>query len=149
MLRNLKELRGYAIRATDGVIGKVNDFYFDDEAWGIGYLVVDTDSRLSGRKVLISPIALASPDWMIHRNGATPLRDDCHLRSGNAVLGHHIEATDGDIGHLEDWLSKTRRQTTRRHNSIANANRKCTSTRRSDVFCSIRWSNTQDGRRVA
>ena len=40
MLRNVKDLRGYAIRATDGVIGHVDDFYFDDEAWAIRYLVV-------------------------------------------------------------------------------------------------------------
>ena len=26
------------------------------------------------------------------------------MRSSNAVIGHHIEATDGDIGHLEDLL---------------------------------------------
>src|SRR5687767_2340606 len=55
MLRNIKDLRGYVIRAIDGTIGKVDDFYFDDEDWGIRYLVVDTGSWLSGRKVLISP----------------------------------------------------------------------------------------------
>ena len=66
MLRNVKDLRGYAIRATDGVIGRVDDFYFDDEGWAIRYLVVDTGSWLSGRKVLISPIAIGPPDWTTH-----------------------------------------------------------------------------------
>ena len=42
MLRNVKDLQGYAIRATDGVIGTVEDMYFDDEGWAIRYLVVDT-----------------------------------------------------------------------------------------------------------
>ena len=56
-MRNVKDLRGYAIRATDGVIGTVDDLYFDDEDWGIRYLVVNTGSWLSNRKVLISPIA--------------------------------------------------------------------------------------------
>jgi sporulation protein YlmC with PRC-barrel domain len=65
MMRNVKDLRGYAIRATDGVIGRVDDFYFDDEDWGLRYLVVDTGKWLSGRKVLISPIAIGSPDWML------------------------------------------------------------------------------------
>ena len=65
MMRNVKDLRGYAIRATDGVLGTVDDFYFDDEDWGIRYLVVDTGKWLSGRKVLISPAAIGSPDWMI------------------------------------------------------------------------------------
>ena len=67
MLRNVKDLRGYAIRATDGVIGKVDDFYFDDEDWGIRYLVVDTGSWLSRRKVLISPIAVGHAGWMARR----------------------------------------------------------------------------------
>ena len=65
MMRNVKDLRGYAIRATDGVLGTVDDFYFDDEDWSIRYLVVDTGRWLSGRKVLISPIAIDSPDWML------------------------------------------------------------------------------------
>jgi sporulation protein YlmC with PRC-barrel domain len=64
MLRNVKELRGYVIRATDGVIGEVDDLYFDDEDWAIRYLVVDTGNWLSGRKVLISPLAIGHPDWM-------------------------------------------------------------------------------------
>ena len=72
MLRNVKDLRGYAIRATDGVIGKVDDFYFDDEDWGIRYLVVDTGSWLSGRKVLISPIALGHAGWMAQAASGSP-----------------------------------------------------------------------------
>lgn len=174
MLRNVKDMRGYAIRATDGLIGTANDFYFDDEHWGIRYVVVDTGNWLSGRKVLISPIAIGPPDWAArvlpvsltkaqvehspdidtrkpvsrqheaeyfgyfgypyywagaslwgmgaypgsltaqstidealkaHRAqvAQTPA-DDCHLRSSNAVRGHHIQATDGAIGHLEDLL---------------------------------------------
>ena len=42
MLRNVKDLRGFAIHATDGMIGEVDDLYFDDEDWAIRYLVVDT-----------------------------------------------------------------------------------------------------------
>jgi hypothetical protein len=62
MLRSMKDLEGYAIRATDGTLGHVTDFYFDDEAWVIRYLVVDTGSWLSSRKVLISPIAISHPN---------------------------------------------------------------------------------------
>ena len=40
----------------------------------------------------------------IHGAHATSTPNDCHLRSSNAVIGHHIEATDGEIGHLEDLL---------------------------------------------
>jgi hypothetical protein len=31
-------------------------------------------------------------------------KDDPHLRSCNAVIGYQIEATDGEIGHLQDML---------------------------------------------
>ena len=31
-------------------------------------------------------------------------RDNPHLRSSAAVTGHHIQATDGDVGHVEDFL---------------------------------------------
>jgi hypothetical protein len=62
MLRNMKDLDGCSIRATDGVVGHVDDFYFDDERWVIRYLVVDTGTWLS-RKVLISPMSIGHPDW--------------------------------------------------------------------------------------
>jgi sporulation protein YlmC with PRC-barrel domain len=173
MLRKVKDLRGFALLATDGVIGKVDDLYFDDEDWGIRYLVVNTGSWLSNRKVLISPIAVGHAGWMAkrlpvsltraqvegsphidttkpvsrqheaeyfryygypsywggaglwgmgaypgslttedrieeqlkaHATGPTSTPNDCHLRSSNAVIGHHIGATDGEIGHLEDLL---------------------------------------------
>lgn len=48
---------------TEGAIGDVKDLYFDDEAWVIRYLVVETGSWLSSRKVLVSPIAAGKPDW--------------------------------------------------------------------------------------
>ncbi|MGA7180332.1 MAG: PRC-barrel domain-containing protein [Thiobacillaceae bacterium] len=63
MLRSMNDLEDYTIRATDGIIGHVKDFYFDDEAWVIRYLVVDTGSWLSSRKVLISPVAIGNSDW--------------------------------------------------------------------------------------
>jgi hypothetical protein len=64
MLRSMKDLDGYAIHATDGDIGKVTDFYFDDDTWVIRYFVVDTGSWLSSRKVLISPISIGRPNWV-------------------------------------------------------------------------------------
>ncbi len=63
MLRSMNDLEDCTIRATDGTIGHVRDFYFDDEAWVIRYLVVDTGTWLSSRQVLISPIAIGHPDW--------------------------------------------------------------------------------------
>ena len=62
MLRSLKHLDDFTIGATDGAIGKVKDLYFDDEAWVIRYIVVNTSSWLGGREVLISPYAIGTPD---------------------------------------------------------------------------------------
>ncbi len=58
MHRNVNSLIGNRMEGTDGEMGKVEEFYFNDEAWIIVYLVVKTGNWLSGRKVLISPYAL-------------------------------------------------------------------------------------------
>jgi PRC-barrel domain len=63
MLRSVKEILGYTIRATDGEIGQAHDLYFDDQAWTVRYLVVDTGNWLSGRRVLLSTACLGQPDW--------------------------------------------------------------------------------------
>src|SRR6185312_7284734 len=42
------------LEATNGEIGEVTDFYFDDQNWIMVYLIVKTGHWLSGRKVLIS-----------------------------------------------------------------------------------------------
>jgi sporulation protein YlmC with PRC-barrel domain len=62
MLRSIKQLYGDKLGASDGEIGHVKDFYFDDQSWTIRYLVADTGSWLSGRQVLLSPHALGRLD---------------------------------------------------------------------------------------
>jgi hypothetical protein len=62
MLQRTSDLEKYTIGATDGTIGKVKDFYFDDEFWVVRYIVVETGSWLSSRKVLVSPFAVGQPD---------------------------------------------------------------------------------------
>jgi hypothetical protein len=184
MLRSMKDLEQYAIHATDGVIGHVQDFYFDDQTWVIRFLVVDTGTWLLHRKVLISPIAIGRPNWTekwlpvsitqeqvknspeidtekpvsrqheirqlgyygypyywggagLWGNGtypntllpnyhgtvsapevlrtkeertvarAQPVRnehEDPHLRDCKVVMDYHVQAIDGDIGHVEGLL---------------------------------------------
>ena len=60
MLRSINQLYGDKLGASDGEIGQVKDFYFDDQNWAIRYLVADTGSWLPGRQVLISPHAFGS-----------------------------------------------------------------------------------------
>ena len=165
MLNKAKTLRDYKLDSLDGEIGKVKEFYFDDQYWAIRYLVADTGNWLTGRQVLISPYALVavikeeqhitidltkkqiedSPSlnsdkpvsrqfeqayygyfgWPMYWGGPFMwgpypylTRDleklrvstqsekawDPHLRSTHDVSGHHIQAADGEIGHVEDFI---------------------------------------------
>jgi len=63
MLRSLKDLERYKVLATDGAIGSVANFLFDDEKWVLRYLVVETGGYFDGREVLISPISFRTIDW--------------------------------------------------------------------------------------
>jgi hypothetical protein len=62
MLRSIKQLYGEKLRASDGEIGHVKDFYFDDQKSVVRYAVVDTGSWLLGRLVLIAPHAFGNLD---------------------------------------------------------------------------------------
>jgi len=62
MKRSTKQIYGGKLGATDGEIGHVLDFYFDDEDWVIRYVVADTGTWLPGRQVLLSPYSLGSLD---------------------------------------------------------------------------------------
>ncbi|MDQ7827068.1 MAG: PRC-barrel domain-containing protein [Candidatus Eremiobacteraeota bacterium] len=165
MLIKAKTLKGYKLDGLDGEIGKVKEFYFDDQYWAIRYLIADTGNWLTGRQVLISPYALLSVikeehhigidltkkqiedsppldsdkpvsrqfeesyygyyGWPVYFGGPYMwgtypyiVRDskqwkesmqakemwDPHLRSTHDVSGHHIQATDGEIGHVEDFI---------------------------------------------
>jgi uncharacterized protein YrrD len=54
MLRSVRQLYGKKLGASDGDIGHVHDFYFNDQQWTIRYLVAVIGSSLSARLVLIS-----------------------------------------------------------------------------------------------
>lgn len=65
MLQSIKQFYGNNLGASDGQIGHVRDFYFDDKNWAVRYVVADTGSWLSDRQVLISPRAFGG----IHQAG--------------------------------------------------------------------------------
>ena len=62
MLQVISPLKGFSIEASDGRIGTVVDFLFDDESWKVRWLVIDCGTRLSGRRVLIHPSAILRED---------------------------------------------------------------------------------------
>jgi hypothetical protein len=51
---------------------------------------------------LVAPLLPSLQDG--DHNGSPREADDPHLRSISAVTGYHIHATDGEIGHLEDFI---------------------------------------------
>jgi sporulation protein YlmC with PRC-barrel domain len=65
MLQSIKQLYGDKLGASDGEIGHVKDFYFDDQNWAVRYVIADTGSWLTGRQVLISPHAFGG----LHQSG--------------------------------------------------------------------------------
>lgn len=62
MLLSIKQLCGSKLGASDGEIGHVKDFYFDDRNWAVRYVVADTGTWLTGRNVLLSPHAFSKLD---------------------------------------------------------------------------------------
>ncbi len=168
MLEHARNLKGFSLKATDGDIGSVKDFLFDDRFWAIRYLVADTGNWLTGKTVLLSPYALHAVDqearaivtiltrtqiedspplthdtpvsrqyeekyhgyygWPAYFDGpsmwgnnpyftrdpkawAAPTVNakswNPHLRSMRAVDGYHIQARDGETGHVEDFIIDT------------------------------------------
>ncbi len=171
MMSVTSALKGLTICATDGRIGTVSDFLFDDRNWQVRWVVIDTGDWLPGRLVLVHPQALGKPDFnrntlpvaltkaqveaspdiqrdlpvsrqMEHgvfayygwdpgwgggafaMDGMMPLvpssalalgdddlaqaelppEGDPHLRSVSATDSYDIHATDGEIGHVSNFL---------------------------------------------
>ena len=59
MLFAVSGLEGCAVKASDGEIGAVRDFLFDDRSWKIRWMSVDAGHWLPGRRVFIHPSAIA------------------------------------------------------------------------------------------
>lgn len=176
MLYAISAIHGYAIEASEGPIGTVDDVLFDDRSWKIRWLVVATGSWLAERKVLLHPTVVIDTDHDLKRLSvnltkarvegsldiaqdlpvsrqiesnlydyydwdpmwgavsdfdagaiAVPIRmplleedaghfrpfqaapgnhddGDPHLRSLSEVTGYDLEAKDGGIGHVENFL---------------------------------------------
>jgi sporulation protein YlmC with PRC-barrel domain len=100
--------RYVTIGATDGVIGRVKDFYFDDESWVIRYLVVQTGQWLSHRRVLISPIAINQPNWSEQSFPAAITQDQVKnspsIDTDRPVSRQHEKAYLGYYGYPHYWV---------------------------------------------
>ena len=63
MLRTLQDLTDLCVLATDGEMGKVRNFLFDDRSWDVRYLVVDVGGWVSRRDVVLAVEAIGEQDW--------------------------------------------------------------------------------------
>jgi uncharacterized protein YrrD len=63
MLHDLETLTGSSVIATDGEMGNVRNFLFDDQSWTIHFLVVDVGSWLTWRAAVLAISAVEQPDW--------------------------------------------------------------------------------------
>jgi hypothetical protein len=91
MLHKTSKVRGYHLHATDGEIGHVDDFLFDEQ-WRVAYLIVDTSNWLGGRWVLVSTAAITridSPNKTIY----VSLQRE-QIRSGPRVDSADIELVE-------------------------------------------------------
>ncbi len=91
---------------------KVYDYYGWSPYWGTGFYMggagyTGGSGAMSGVDY-IGGLGLASPSLGSTRreeHGADARNDgDPHLRSTEAVTGYHIHASDGEIGHVDDFL---------------------------------------------
>jgi len=57
-LRSFDAIKGYRLRATDGEIGRVENFLIDRADWSIQYLIVVAGFWLTGKEVLLAPYAV-------------------------------------------------------------------------------------------
>jgi len=107
MIRGIRELMRFNIRASDGEIGEIKDAYFDDENWAIRYLVVDTGRWLPGRKVLISPMAVHALEWDAGRVGVgltrQQVRDSPDIDTDKPVSRRHEETYLAYYGYPLYW----------------------------------------------
>lgn len=107
MLHSTKKLQGMKVVATDGDAGTVEDVYFDDEKWVIRHLQIDTGGWLTGRKVLVSPIAVIETDWdekHLHINlTRQDIQDGPGIDSHKPVSRQHEEDVYRHFGYPYYW----------------------------------------------
>jgi hypothetical protein len=107
MLRSLKELERYTVSATDGDLGRVENFLFDDGQWAIRYLVVKTGHFFDERSVLVSPISFREVDWAKNLFHLSLTMDEIKRSPGidtdQPVSGQHERAYFDYYGYPYYW----------------------------------------------
>ena len=102
MLLIASALKGYSIEATDGILGTVKDFLFDDRTWMLKWLVADTGSWLSESKVLVHPSSIQQTDH--DRNAIAVDMTKAQVR-GSLAIGKDEPVSMQMETHLYDYYS--------------------------------------------
>lgn len=64
-LRSTREVTGFSIQASDGIIGRVSGFMADDKSWAIRELLVETGHWYSGKEIRL---ATNKVDWISYKD---------------------------------------------------------------------------------
>jgi hypothetical protein len=91
MLHKTSKVKGFHIHASDGVIGHVDDFLFDEDC-SILYLIVDTSNWLGGKSVIISTKLVTEID--------SPAKK-VHVRLTREDIRHSAPVDTADIELIE------------------------------------------------
>lgn len=75
-LRSANEVDGYAIKATDGELGEVEDFLFSEEDWKIQLIVIDPVKWWPGKHVLVAPERIDRVNWAERQVVCSLTRDE-------------------------------------------------------------------------
>jgi sporulation protein YlmC with PRC-barrel domain len=101
----------FKVMAVDGVIGAVSDLLVDDDSWQVRYLVVDVKNTLPQRRVLISPVALASAkenEKLIATSlSSQQVIDSPEIDCANPISRQYEEALSDFYGWPLYWLGRT------------------------------------------
>jgi hypothetical protein len=107
MLRSLRALEQFKVSATDGEVGNVVDFFFDDEHWSVRHLIVNTGGLFDGRHVLISPISFREVEWSNrHFHLALTvdkIKDSPNVDTAKPVSRQHEQDYYGYYGYPHYW----------------------------------------------
>jgi hypothetical protein len=63
-LCSAEDVIGYRVQATDGEVGRVEEFLVEEASWDIRYVKVRAGNWLDRSKVLISPLSVSTIDWI-------------------------------------------------------------------------------------
>jgi hypothetical protein len=66
LLRSAKEITGYAVEATDGPCGHIDDLLVDDTTWRVEFLLVNPRNLLPGTPRTVPTAWVEACDWLSH-----------------------------------------------------------------------------------